>query len=426
MTLLSKANSDATSPAQPDSGKHNPLTIFAVLWAILLPLTALTFGPEINPGDVLLAITAVLSIFILAPSNRTMFGHLSAIIIVLALVYFAVALAAGINARDIEESTLNTVKLFVSLASSLIVLVGVARVSGPDAIHRVMMGYAIGSCILAISTWVSQAEVAYRYVGLAGHPVEVGGTLGVAAAYLAFWQTRSKAQLAGKLLGLAVLASGFLRAETLTGPVTVALACLATAIFGTRLHVKRALTSIVAAFAAGWLFISTPTGAELFQKLMGAADPTFGASGDSSLDTRFLTMVAGIERISRHPLAGNGIDQSGMTAIWDLAPHNVLILAWQAGGVLLFLVYALLCVTTFFYVLRLRHTPNDHLLRPLAASAIASWFAAFSGPQLLQRTWLLPILGLIACSAVVAASTRQPDRLPLRHDGLRKLKAQLP
>jgi hypothetical protein len=245
-----------------------------------------------------------------------MFGHLSAIIIVLALVYFAVALAAGINARDIEESTLNTVKLFVSLASSLIVLVGVARVSGPDAIHRVMMGYAIGSCILAISTWVSQAEVAYRYVGLAGHPVEVGGLSVSRLPILPFGKRDRRPSSPEKLLGLAVLASGFLRAETLNRARHCSPSCIATAIFGTRLHVKRALTSIVAAFAAGWLFISTPTGAELFQKLMGAADPTSGASGDSSLDTRFLTMVAGIERISRHPLAGNGIDQSGMTAIW--------------------------------------------------------------------------------------------------------------
>jgi hypothetical protein len=386
-------------------------------------MTALTFGPEITPGDVILPIAAIIGIVTLAMSSRTVFGHISAIVIILALVYSAVALAAGINANDPEESTLNTIKLFVSLACALIVLMAVARVGGTNATHRVMMGYVIGSCILAISTWVSPAEVAHRHVGLAGHPVEVGGTLSVAAAYLAFWQTKSKGLLAVKVLGLAILASGFLRAETLTGPVTVALACLATAVLGARLHLKGAVTYVAGGFLAGWLFISTSAGAELFKKLRNATSLNLGSFSDSTLNERFLTMVAGIEKAARHPLAGNGIDISGMTAIGRLAPHNVLILAWQAGGILLFTVYACLCVATFFCVLRLRRISDPHLLRPLAASAVASWLAAFSGPQLLQRTWLLPIIALIACFA--AAGRPRPGSVDqkLKHGIASELRA---
>jgi O-antigen ligase len=416
MTLFDLGPAETTTKARPSSQRYNSLTFVATLWAILLPMTALTFGPDIAPGDVLLPIAALIGIVTLAISNPTVFGHISAIVIVLALVYSAVALAAGINASDTEESTLNTIKLFVSLACALIVLMALAWVGGPNASHRVMMGYVMGSCILAISTWVSPAEVANRHVGLAGHPVEVGGTLSVAAAYLAFWQTRSKGLLAAKLLGLAVLASGFLRAETLTGPVTVALACLATAVLGARLHLKGAVTFVVAGFMAGWLFISTSAGAELFRKLRNATNLNLGSSSDSTLNERFLTMIAGIEKAVKHPLAGNGIDTSGMTAIGRLAPHNVLILAWQSGGVLLLMVYALLCVATFFCVMRLRRASDQLLLLPLAASAVASWLAAFSGPQLLQRTWLLPIIALLACSVVVARSEtgsvqRRPQRI---------------
>jgi len=399
MTVLDRRASDTTAMTDPRGRHAYWLVFFAVVWATLLPLTALTVGPEINPGDVLLPVAALVGIVLLAISSRAVFGHVFAMVIILALIYAAVALAAGINARDVEESTANTIKLFVSLACALTLLVAVARASGPEAIHRVMMGYVVGSCMLAISTWVSPAEVAHRYVGLAGHPVEVGGTLSVAAAYLAFWQTKSKGGLVAKLLAFAVLASGFLRAETLTGPVTIAIACIATATLGARLHLKKALTFVVVGIIASWLFISTSTGAELFQRLKSAGDTNLGSSSDSSLNQRYLTILAGIEHISRHPLAGNGIDASGMTATANLSPHNVLILAWQAGGILLFTVYACLCVATFFCVLRLRRISDPHLLRPLAASAVASWLAAFSGPQLLQRTWLLPIIALIACFA---------------------------
>lgn len=311
-------------------------------------------------------------------------------------------ISSGYYSRAPGESLAIATQLVIGIACATVVCQSVLQSHPPTVL---LDGFALGCGALAASTLLLNNQVAGRNVGLGSHPVEIGATLSIAIAYTIF-RTAPRGLAPLRLPAVVVLVAGVLQAASLTGLVAAAISALSVVVLTTR-SPTRVLTATLATLFAFLALRQTVTGSALLSK----ATSNFGAIGsyssldESTLSSRILTIKLGVERSLEHPFVGSGFDPDGTRVLGQLGPHNVIVNAWLAGGIFLALAITIAMIVslsrTLRHVLSLR--PNS---AAVMAAVLTTWLGALSGPQLLQRTWLLPVLAALFMSLDSRISSR--------------------
>jgi O-antigen ligase len=377
----------------------------AAAWGFLAPLSQVQVSSVGPVSAVPLFLAALLAVIHTASESREGRPTLPANMLVITLFALLITgVASSINTGDVAASVSQYARGALAILAAVIVIGTLARY--PAYLDRVMYAFCIGGVALAVSMPVTHHADAGRLVGLAGNPVEVGGSAAAAVTYLLL---RSAGSLWRRLLDivLAIIAAfAFLGAQTLTGPIA-AIAALLIAIAARRV-LRPSLVLLLGAvgFGAFYAVSVSPVGAQLLQKWQQATskvalnnlfDPQV-----STLAGRMYTIRAGLDKVGLHPLLGSGFAPSDSIVYGDLQPHDVLVLAWLSGGIVFFGLFAWYFIRTVVYLWRLgrfvrERRPGAQYLA-LGGASVAAWISALTGPQLYQSAWLLPMLVVVILS----------------------------
>ncbi|MBD8023738.1 hypothetical protein [Microbacterium gallinarum] len=346
-----------------------------------------------------------------------MIGGRGALVVTVALAvasYWLVLVAVASSAQTANSATsLSQFSVLIVTVVAMIVVAGVTVLVTGQA-WTVLLAFTAGCAVLAGSVWVLPDQINGRYFGLAGHPVEVGGTLAVGAVIAIFAPVKTPHVRIVFLALASLMLSAILRAEAATGLVAWLVAVAVGAVVARR-FLLIVWMAIVAA-AGVWVMSLSTVGLRLLSKVVeqfGALPLDYGAVAYDSANTlasRIATITLGFERFLESPLVGHGLTNEATIVLGNLHPHNVFVYAAVAGGALLVAPYLLLLlsgVSGATSIARRRVTFRGDVA--MVASASAAWIGALSGPQLYQRPWLLPVL-LIAFVTLL-----RPERVVAPH-----------
>jgi O-antigen ligase len=301
-----------------------------------------------------------------------------------------------------------------------------ARVIGhaPDRLSLFALYYALGAAtsgVAAIAQTVlnvqipDSQQVFGRVSGLATHVNAQGGALAAGAA-IAFALFLMNYRRSISVLALVLCLVGLVLAGSITGMLGAAIGMIAVMIVkGVRL---RTFASLAVAGLATWFIGShvqsfLPSAANPLERLRQTTGNS-GVYGDvGTLALRIYTDRFAWEQIKRNPLTGYGLDSaSGVTYDGETATHNMLLLVWFQGGLLLVLAVLLVLVTASSRALAMqnRRTTNG----VVAIGAIAAAFAfSMTGPVLFDRFFWLPVTLGLALPLCASTKRRPPPTEPV-------------
>lgn len=390
LSLVGKSNSRLDLP---------PLALLLItsLWAFLIPLSAIRLGLPGIAADVVLLVASVAWLFDSILTRRSMRPQDRALIALLVAAFALIAVMSSYNAHDVNVSAEAVATAGLGYIAGFYVCSRLVR--WPRAALIVIGSYIAGTVTLSASLWLLPNMLGGRRVGLAGHPVEVGGSVAIAFAVLVFIGAHGIRWTLAKYGALAILGSSFLAAESATAIVCIILSLVITQAARGKIGIRQVALVSVGVFSVFTWLMSTVPGSELVDKISTSMNNvSFGYSGDISatntLQSRLVTVELGVEKIIQEPIFGVGFDSSNLV-LGSLSPHNMIVAGWLSGGVVaMLLLVALLCLTCVFIVRASRR--NHPVLWPLVAGATAAWAAAMSGPAFYSRTWLISVLLFIA------------------------------
>lgn len=267
---------------------------------------------------------------------------------------------------------------------------------------------AIGQAALGIDI-PGTSTVLNRMSGLTGHANAQGGVLGVALPIT------SSLLLVGirRLLNLFLLA--FITVGlVLSASVSGMLAGLCGVVISL-LILKRSKRGAMVAILLGTAFwiasafytIIVPTAKTPWDRV---ADTTGRGEGISTVEQRQLTWSAAWQGIQNRPFAGHGLDpQSGETYGGMLA-HNILLLCWYQGGIILLLAVLAILFVASKRILAASLYGKQNIQAVVVIGAFTSALVgAMTGPQLYDRWFWLPVLLALVVSRVRGGSSRELD-----------------
>ncbi len=178
--------------------------------------------------------------------------------------------------------------------------------------------------------------------------------------------------------------------------------------------------------ALGFLLI-VGTGVSLlvfsfYQQATLGIDPLsrfYSATGQTSdtntLALRLLTDEMGWEGIQRSPIVGVGLDiESGGVVLIGTQVHNIFLLYWLQGGILLLFALMIVLMASGGQLWRAEHSPTKTLL---IASTLTALLYAQTAPIMFQRYFWLPF---ILAAAWGGLATANPGRRPAAQLVVRK------
>lgn len=320
--------------------------------------------------------------------------------------------AAAINAVDAQESLLVGIRvLYVwtlwqfCVRSAVQSITQLERLGTSFVLGAAVSGVvAIGQVTLGIS--VPGTEIVFgRVPGLATHVNGQGGALAVASG-LAIGLALIGRRRALHYGAFALIVIGLVLAGSITGMLAAAVGAFV-AMLCSRFPLSR-IFSIGISFSIVWILaanlqILVPGAASPLQRL---ADTTGQGEGQSTLTLRLLTDQFALSQILEHPLFGVGLDgTSGGTYDGVTQTHNMLLLAWYQGGVLMFIAVVISLVYTIRVISngQVRQLPFSV---PIAASCVGAFVFSMTGPVLFDRWFWLPFVLAWAIPAAMAELER--------------------
>lgn len=231
-----------------------------------------------------------------------------------------------------------------------------------------------------------------RSSGLSTHVNGQGGALCVGATVAAAGMLLANGLVYRVLCGVAaaVCVMGVVLAGSVTGLIGILVGLIALVAldqFRTRSVLLLITTVLVGQYALSNIDDWLPGVASPLERFL---DSTGQGSGESTLEIRLQTDNYAWNKILENPVVGAGLDQmSGVTFDGRTATHNIFLLSWFQGGILLVLVFAALTLIPLGQCLR----QSDNLKRVLFGSSMISALAfGMTGPVLYERWFWLPFV----------------------------------
>jgi hypothetical protein len=249
-----------------------------------------------------------------------------------------------------------------------------------------------------------------RAVGLTAHANDQGGLLAialcVAVGKIVYGRTGARAKVAvASLCGIGLVLSGSV-SGMLAALVGVAVLSLRKGISVTVILVG------VSLFSVGWFAADTLTVASVDGKPMTPLERLSQATGggrddQNTVDTRFRTYRVAIAGIRENPWIGSGLDEQSGTTVLGLGAHNLLLLAWFQGGVLV-LTAEVLALTTAARRAWRRPREADEVRETVIAAFAAGIAFSMTAPTFYNRYFWLPPLCLMLLDSWRRNSAQAP------------------
>jgi hypothetical protein len=373
----------------------NSLKIGAIslrLAVFLLPLILLRIG-TFTYSDIFVGIA-----FCLLLANSKYFGlykkSVSRVFLICSLfsIYFiAISFYSSI---DPIESALGSLKLLFSVGIlGVTVFLGVRILQ--DA-YALILSYSCGGAVASISAIFSvnnfQSGDYIRSAGLAGHPVGLAITCGTCIALLVNLPYGRKDSVIRMFL-LILNGIGIVKSIGLTGAFIACIGMLIGQLFSHGKLTSRLTKTLLILMFAMLIWISNFSEA-LRSRLSSIRNPSSGIRSESgslsgsTIEIRWLSVKAGLDRIHSNPIFGNGFDVAGQVSIADIQTHNYWILMWQSGGFvagLIAIYIGLLALRTLFLSYKFREI--NPYVRISAVSLGTTLLGGMLSPALYNRTF---------------------------------------
>lgn len=284
--------------------------------------------------------------------------------------------------------------LFVLLAWPWALKTSFKRSDGPRLARAYVYGAAISGAAgagqaLGVLT-ISTSEVTNgRGAGLNVHPNGQGGALAVGLALaVALWVAGDRRQRRGALVGIALILTGLVVSGSVSGMIA---ASVGVAVVIIRRARSWRIWALIAAGATGLSWITSQVSQYGITSPITRFQLSTGEIGrNSTVGDRTATWQYALEQISHAPITGAGLDQASDVSYNNAtATHNMLLLSWVQGGLLILL--AVLIMTVTAAVLGFRKSPHDTAREAALAALIAVIVFAQTGPVFFDRYYWFPV-----------------------------------
>lgn len=321
-----------------------------------------------------LAVLAVMMISLTSASPSTELGTG----IRMGYVWFLLPLAA-LRLLANRRHSINAASAFV-LGSALSGAVAVGQYAGFDA--RPLF-FAETAALITDPSGLSS-----RFIGLNGQPNGQGGTLAIAAT-LCFAAINFGIRRRLAIISVILIVSGLFLAASITGIIATTLGLLVL-LMRIRNFKMMAFVGVLAVAGPRLLeFIQSqfPTLVTPFDRVQSAT----GQTGISTVALRAETINHAMEHLAESPFIGRGFTlEAAGTYDGFTAAHNMEVLAWYQGGLLMLAGVVLVAVAALRWGWRRGQSP---LIEALFAATCVALFFAQTGPSLFDRyVWLTPML----------------------------------
>ncbi len=350
----------------------------------------------LSPQDIFLLISFFPLYF--GWSNSFKGSKLNFYLISAIFLFFLLILNSLLVSENSTESIFNYLKVFVAF----VILPLVIRFYVQDFIeiyfllHAYLFG-ALISCSVTLFLEFGESNNG-RASGFTGHPVFFGIMIATCIMIALTMGYRTPKRRILNFIYIAFLLYSLSLSASSTGLVIILTGTGALLILN--LLQGKILTSIGSALSVVLIGILV-WNADFFDytrsRLLVSLNPqtgfnTSGASGTSTLEARVISVEYGWERIKESPLFGHGLDALGRQTSINLEPHNMIVLAWQAGGiVLLVLSIIFLAISIKYLILAVR--------KRLALGIVvilATWLGLMTQPLIYERSVLAPLFLVFA------------------------------
>lgn len=380
---------------------------FFYVSAFFLPLTAVRSVGGFTVGDGFLAGATLLCLFSLArPPGRvprpvqvaTALSALAAVALMPASPAPLDELAVGIRLCVVWLVWVWVASVVLRSRAHL-VAAATAFIAGSALSSVVAVGQLVGVDLRPYLLAAPDEGITARFIGLGGHPNGQGGCLGVAMVFCLAAALVGYRRVWALLLTI-VVAVGLLLTASITGILTVAVGFL---ILLWRLRSPRVALGAGIGVGAGvgalmLLQRSFPTVVTPFDRFESAV----GIGGVSTVDSRIATLRFARDHIVANPLRGTGFAGGGGTYNGITQAHNMEVLAWYQGGILMVAAVLVMVITVLVAGLRSKGV----MATTAFAATVAALFFAQTGPSLYDRFIWFPAVLLFVAAAVERGEER--------------------
>lgn len=369
---------------------------WVMLWfaVALTPVSILRVG-AVAVGDLVFLIAALACLGSRIPRPRPQ----TAVHLAVALGIVSVAFASSV-AKDPSSSLAIGARLIYVWT----VLQWTMRTlsSGPSYVRSLGMAFSLGATLSALAGILQvypgisipgSIMIHGRSAGLQFHPNGQGATLAIAITILfAFLVFKEVPRLLLVLLLVCCLA-GLLTSGSVSGLVAALVGVFFVLVFR-----RVSVTTLMASsgvVVVGWVLLThiqqlIPGSVSPFERL---SDSTGSGIGESTLAIRLETIRFALDEIARNPLGGVGLDPiSGATVDGVTQVHNIVILYWFQGGILMLIALMIILASWVLPALKqsLRGPTAENVMAVSATAAALT--VALSGPVIVDRWFWITVL----------------------------------
>jgi hypothetical protein len=273
-----------------------------------------------------------------------------------------------------------------------------------------------------LPTIIPNTKVVYgRIPGLAQHVTDAGGTFAIVLPFAIgalIYQTRRRPLVASA-------AALSLVALLLTGSVSGILS----AFMGMVVLGLQRKSRLVALLLVPLLAVVGYAGSVRLQTSEFDVSPlerirvTTGGGREresNTLSVRLETDRAAVRGILDQPLFGRGLDEGSAPVYRKFATHNMLLLSWYQGGLLVFV--GVMIMLSSIAAVVLRATPRSTLGPPLLASLASAFVFAMTSPLLYARYLWFPGMLVIALWSLLRRKSVHPLDTAPKSQGRRPIR----
>jgi O-antigen ligase len=265
-----------------------------------------------------------------------------------------------------------------------------------------LYSFISGSTLSCLLTFVFKIGAASngRSSGLAGHPVFFGALTATASIMTLQVPFQSQAMKFLRYPIFFFLLYSLSLSASSTGFVVVSIGILGLFLKNIfQLKILKAVTGLSIGLIAAIFFMKSSLFELSRKRFSTALHPSSGfstdaTSGTSTFQSRLYSIKSSWVRIQDSPILGHGLDSFGRLTQVQLEPHNIFFLAWQTGGLLLFVIILLFgLISTKYFVI----ASVERQFLPLIL-ILTGWLVLITEPLIYETSVLAPIyLGFFYC-----------------------------
>lgn len=293
----------------------------------------------------------------------------------------------------VAENPISSATNYIKITFAFIILPFVIKsyMKVSEQPNKLYWAYVAGAIVSGtIDTFSPQTQIGERALGFTGHPVYNGILTSIAISIILIYKYKNSIYRIFGYMILPLLIYFLLRSISVTGVLIICCTLVIWMTFNFRPgNIRKIVPLVILIFISVSYVWNSAFFLPTKDRILINLNPRTGyslnsVSGISTFEARWYSIAEGWVRIQESWIFGHGLDAAGRITSVNLEPHNVFILGWQTGGILLLflgILFFLFSLLLFFKAYKVR----AHLEASMICS---SWIALFSSPLIYERSIL--------------------------------------